>query len=59
MEKEAENYTRSCHGCQLTGRGLSKQPIRSTKLPSNPWEDLAADYLGPLPNGDNILVVVD
>ena len=59
MEKDAENYTRSCHGCQLTGRGLSKQPIRSTKLPSNPWEDLAADFLGPLPNGDNILVVVD
>lgn len=59
IEKEAEQFTRSCHGCQLTGRGLNKQPIRTTKLPSNPWEDLAADYLGPLPNGDNILVVVD
>ena len=30
-----------------------------TDLPSGPWQDLAADLLGPLPSGDNILVVVD
>ena len=58
MENDAENYTPSSHGCPLTGRCLSYPTIRTTKHPSNPWAEIAADYLGPLPNGDNIIVVV-
>ena len=35
------------------------EPIRSTKLPTGPWVDVAVDVLGPLPTGESILVVVD
>ena len=27
--------------------------------PSIPWQDVAIDVLGPLPSGENLLVVVD
>ena len=30
-----------------------------TELPQGPWQDLGMDFMGPLPNGDNILVLVD
>ena len=28
-------------------------------MPTKPWEYLAVDYLGPLPSGDHLLVIVD
>jgi len=59
IDADAEKYCKSCHGCQLTNEFPNPEPIRSTKLPTGPWVDLAADYLGPLPNGDHILVVID
>ena len=34
-------------------------PVKSTPLPSSPWEHLAADLLGPLPTGESLLVTVD
>ena len=59
IDSEAESFCRSCHSCQITSKGPCPEPIRSTRLPTGPWEDIAADYLGPLPNGDYILVVID
>ena len=35
------------------------EPMQRTKFPDEPWQDVAMDLLGPLPNGENILVVVD
>ena len=43
-----------------TERPLTKQTAYCYhKIFSNPWENLTAEYLGPLPNGDKILFVVD
>jgi hypothetical protein len=28
-------------------------------MPKGPWEDVAADYMGPLPSGEYLLVVID
>ena len=58
-EKDAEKFVKTCHGCQLTSRSDPPEPIRSTKLPTGPWVDVAVDFLGPLPTGESILVVVD
>ncbi len=33
--------------------------MHRTQLPSAPWEQLAADFLGPLPSGDSLFVLVD
>lgn len=35
------------------------EPIRHTEFPSQPWIDLAADLMRPLPSGEYVLVVVD
>ncbi|KAK7102592.1 hypothetical protein V1264_020788 [Littorina saxatilis] len=59
MEKAAEKYCKSCHGCQLVSRPNPPEPVRSSKLPSGPWEDIAIDFLGPLPSGHSVLVVID
>lgn len=59
MEKAAEKFCKSCQGCQLAGRPNPPEPVRTSKLPSGPWEDIALDFLGPLPSGHSVLVVID
>ena len=59
IDLDVERYVKKCHGCQLTGSATPRDPVRVTDLPNAPWEDLACDLLGPLPNGDNLFVVVD
>ena len=58
-ERDAEIFVKTYHGCQLTIRSDPPEPIRSTKLPTGPWVDVAVEFLGPLPTGESILVVVD
>ncbi|XP_055523097.1 uncharacterized protein K02A2.6-like [Wyeomyia smithii] len=36
-----------------------RKPMIRKEMPSGPWEDIAIDFLGPLPNGETLLVVVD
>lgn len=33
--------------------------MKRTELPEKPWQHLAIDYLGPLPSGHHLLVIVD
>ncbi|KAF6023360.1 hypothetical protein EB796_018332 [Bugula neritina] len=49
----------SCYECQLVSAPSRPPPMSSTKMPDKPWEHIACDLLGPLPNGESILVVVD
>ena len=35
------------------------EPMRRTELPTEPWQDLAADLLGSLPSGEYLFAVVD
>jgi len=59
IDKDCERQCRTCHGCQLVGMPLKPEPMARTQLPNGPWQDLAIDYMGPLPTGEYILVVVD
>ena len=54
-----ESRCKTCHGCQLVGLPTPPEPLRQTEFPSQPWIDLAADLMGPLPSGEDVLVVVD
>ena len=51
----------NCIPCQAATPGTSPrlEPLRMTPLPSAPWKELAADFLGPFPSGDHLLVVID
>lgn len=35
------------------------EPVCRSKLPDQPWQHVAIDFLGPLPSNDYLLVVVD
>lgn len=59
MDRAVEEFCRSCNECQVVSGPSSPEPMQRTKLPDGPWENLAADLLGPLPNGEYLLVVVD
>lgn len=33
--------------------------MKRTQMPTGPWQDVAVDLMGPMPTGENLLVVVD
>lgn len=59
IDTEAERIINKCKGCILTSIPSVPEPMKTTPLPSKPWQHLAVDYLGPLPSGHNLLVLVD
>lgn len=59
IDKQVENPCKTCHGCRRVGLPTPPEPLRHTDFPSQPWIDLAADLMGPLPSGEYELVVVD
>ena len=59
MDKDVEQLCKVCHGCQVTSRYDPPEPMSRVLPPSAPWHDCSADLLGPLPNGESILVLVD
>lgn len=59
IDGDAEKTVKSCRGCQLVSSPPCPEPLNRTRLPDQPWQDLAADFIGPLPSGDYILVVID
>nr|XP_026493651.1 uncharacterized protein K02A2.6-like [Vanessa tameamea] len=58
-DKDAETLVKTCKGCTLVSAPNPPNPLKRRELPNEPWVDIAIDLMGPLPNGDFILVVVD
>ena len=59
MDKDVEVFVTYCYPCQLVGARPSPETIRSTPLPQGPWDEIAIDMCGSLPNGESLLVVTD
>lgn len=59
IDKDIEERCKKCHECQLVSQPNPPEPIKTTDLPTEPWQDVAADLLGPMPSGENVLVIVD
>ena len=59
IDKDAEQYVRSCHGCQLVGQATPPEPLMPTELPVGKWQDLSLDLLGSMPTREYLLVVID
>ena len=55
MDKMVEKEIANCIACQATSKPAAPAPIISTKLPKT----VNADYLGPLPNGLYVFVIID
>lgn len=59
IDRQVEDWVKKCRGCTLVSAPNPPEPLRRTTLPSGPWEHLAIDFLGPMPSGHYIFVVVD
>lgn len=59
MDSEAVRICEKCEGCRLVQVPDPPEPMQRRPLPDKPWVDIAIDFLGPLPTGEYILVVVD
>ena len=56
IDHDGAQVCKSCHRCQVVGEFCAMQRVEP---PSGPWQDIAIDAIGPLPSGENLLVVVD
>ncbi|XP_055634225.1 uncharacterized protein K02A2.6-like [Toxorhynchites rutilus septentrionalis] len=59
MDQAVERFVKCCRGCVLVAALEAPEPMQRSHLPSSPWQTLALDFLGPLPEGQHLLVVVD
>ena len=59
LDKDVENLCRRCHDCQVLGMPSPPEPVKPTELPTEPWVDVAADLMGPIPTGEYFFVIVD
>ena len=59
IDERTENIIKHCLACQATGPAARPEPLKMTKLPPAPWHTVNIDFLGPLPTGEYLLVVID
>lgn len=59
VDSDVNEYVSKCRGCQWTSLPDRPDEFKPRALPSKPWVDLGMDYLGPLPTGESLLVVID
>lgn len=59
LDQDVDRFVKSCRGCCLVSAPEAPEPMVRKEMPSAPWEDVAVDFLGPLPDGLYLLVVVD
>lgn len=59
MDSQIEASVKKCFGCTIVSAPDAPEPMRRTELPSQPWQHLAMDFLGPLPSGHYLFVVID
>ena len=58
IDKDIENWTRSCSPCQQAAKSPIKHTLCSWPKETKPWSRIHIDYAGPL-HGKMYLVVVD
>lgn len=59
LDVQVEAYVKQCRGCMLVAAPAAPEPMKRKELPSEPWQHLAIDFMGPLPSGHYLLVIVD
>ena len=48
-----------CLPCQAANPESKLEPLKMSPLPLGPWQNVAADFYGPLPTGQTLMVVID
>lgn len=59
LDAEVEHFVKTCRDCTLVSNSTAPEPLIRTAMPVRPWVHIAVDFMGPLPSGHNLLVIVD
>ena len=59
IDQKAEHTVRNCLACQANTPVTQSEPLKMSELPEAPWHTVSADFYGPLPTGEYLLVIVD
>ncbi|XP_055623628.1 uncharacterized protein K02A2.6-like [Toxorhynchites rutilus septentrionalis] len=59
MDAGTERFVRSSKDCTIVSSVAAPEPLIRTKIPDKPWVHIAVDFMGPLPSGHNLLVLID
>lgn len=59
IDVTVEAAVENCEACKSAAVEKNGSPLRMTPLQDGPWQSLAADFAGPLPGNQYLLVVVD
>ena len=51
-----ERMVRDCLACQVVTPKISRMPLKMTPLPGETMEKVSADFYGPLPTGEYLLL---
>ena len=59
LDELVETTLRNCLPCKAVSRPDHPPPLKMSTLPPDPWHTVNMDFLGPLPDGSHLLVVID
>ena len=60
MNDIAETAVRCCFACQCTQYSKPHlEPMQMSDMPGGVWRNLSMDFLGPLPSGEEVMMLVD
>ena len=59
IDQRAEALIRNCLACQANTPVTRTEPLKMSNLPESPWHSVSADFYGPLPSGEYLMVIVD
>lgn len=59
MDVITEKYIKSCLACQAVTPDNRRDPIISSPLPNQPFEEISVDYAGPFPGNKYVFVLID
>ncbi len=61
IAKQKQQYTtiRNCLTCQVNTPAAQTEPLKMSVLPESAWHSVSADFYGPLPTGEYLLVIID
>jgi len=59
IDKKVEEVVSQCIYCAANTPQNHREPLQMSELPEAKWTNLAADFYGPLPTGEMLLVIQD
>ncbi len=59
IDRKVKAIITNCIVCQANTSVTHVEPLQMSELPEAPWHNLSADFYGPLPTGEYLLVIID